>query len=66
MAKNDNKRFVTVYSDNNMLSSTAVLVDRVTGVNYLWHEGANSGGLCPLLAPDGKPVVTPLSDFDEK
>ncbi len=40
--------------------NTQILVDKVTGVNYLWHGNAQSGGLTVLLDKDGKPVVTPI------
>lgn len=35
-----------------------VIVDRETGVNYLWVKDAQAGGLTPLLDKDGKPVIT--------
>ena len=35
-----------------------VLVDRETGVNYLWYKRGYAGGLAPLLNRDGTPVVT--------
>lgn len=59
MAKND-KRFVEIYSQSSFLSEDTILVDRVTGVNYLWHAGSQSGGLTVLLDRDGKPVISPL------
>ncbi len=57
---NGNDRFVRVYK-HGMVSITEVWVDRATGVNYLYHQDGYSGGLTPLLGPDGKPVVTPIS-----
>ena len=44
---------------------TKVLVDRQTGVNYLFHASGYAGGLTPLLKPDGTPVVTPVSRYEE-
>ena len=35
-----------------------VLVDRQTGVNYLWTAAGYAGGLTVLLNADGKPIVT--------
>ena len=35
-----------------------VLVDRETGVNYLWTAAGSAGGLTVLLNADGKPIVT--------
>ena len=40
--------------------TTTVLVDKVTGVNYLYVESGYSGGLTVLLNRDGTPVITPL------
>ena len=36
----------------------AILVDKETGVNYLFVQSGYAGGLTPLLDADGKPVVT--------
>ena len=63
MAKED-KRFIEVYSEDGMTISK-VLVDRQTGVNYLFHASGYAGGLTPLLKPDGTPVVTPVSRYEE-
>ena len=35
-----------------------VLVDRETGVTYLFIQAGYSGGLSPLLDAGGKPVIT--------
>ena len=59
-----NERFVKVYSQGH-LSAIEVWVDKKTGVNYIFHQSGYAGGLTPLLDRDGKPVVTPLSDFYE-
>ena len=56
MAKKE-ERFVKVYSEN--LGSEMILVDKVTGVNYLFVQSGYAGGLTPLLKADGTPVVTP-------
>ena len=50
------KRFEKVYSQD--LGSTMILVDKETGVNYLFIANGYAGGLSPLLDRDGKPVVT--------
>ena len=63
MAKKD-KRFIEGYSEDGMTISK-VLVDRQTGVNYLFHASGYAGGLTPLLKPDGTPVVTPVSRYEE-
>ena len=47
------------------MTISKVLVDRQTGVNYLFHASGYAGGLTPLLKPDGTPVVTPVSRYEE-
>ena len=55
------KRFEKVYSQG-ALEVVEILVDRETGVNYLFRQNGYAGGLTPLLDRDGKPVVTPIYD----
>ena len=57
MAKKE-ERFVKVYSEN--LGSEMILVDKVTGVNYLFVQSGYAGGLTPLLNRDGTPVISKL------
>lgn len=54
------KRFDVVYKEDNALIKglKMVLVDKETGVNYLFVQSGYAGGLTPLLDADGKPVVT--------
>ena len=61
MAKKDN-RFIKVYSQGGGFSgpATYILVDRETGVNYLYAQSGYAGGLTVLLNRDGTPVVTPV------
>ena len=63
MAKKD-KRFIEVYSEGSF-AVTQILVDKQTGVNYLFHASGYAGGLTPLLKADGTPVVTPVSRYEE-
>ena len=63
MAKKE-ERFVKVYSEN--LGSEYILVDKKTGVNYLFVQSGYAGGLTPLLDRDGKPVISPLPITTEK
>ena len=63
MAKKD-KRFIEVYSEGS-ITVTQILVDKQTGVNYLFHASGYAGGLTPLLKADGTPVVTPVSRYEE-
>ena len=63
MAKKE-ERFIRVYSEN--FDSEVILVDKKTGVNYLFVARGYAGGLTPLLDRDGKPIITPVpNNYDE-
>ena len=47
-----------IYSQD--MGNKMILVDRQTGVNYLFVASGYAGGLTPLLDREGKPVVSPL------
>lgn len=64
MAKKD-KRFVKTYSQG-MTDVVEILVDRETGVSYLFRTNGYAGGMTPLLDRDGKPIVTSVLDFEEE
>ena len=55
IAKTD--RFIKVFSQG-AVNVTEILVDKETGVNYLFHASGYTGGLTPLLDKYGKPVIT--------
>ena len=57
-------RFEKVYSQG-VMNVTEIWVDKQTGVNYLFHASGYTGGLTPLLKPDGTPVVTPVRRYSE-
>ena len=58
------ERFIKVYSEN--LGSEVILVDKKTGVNYLFVQSGYAGGLTPLLNRDGTPIITPIpNQYDE-
>ena len=55
----EDKRFEVVSQDGSGFSYLRViLVDKETGVNYLFVQSGYAGGLTPLLDADGKPVMT--------
>lgn len=54
------KRFVKIYSQG--MGSTEILVDKETGIHYLFHSSGYAGGLTVLLGKDGKPIVKPMED----
>ena len=59
MAKKE-ERFIRVHSEN--FGSEMILMDKKTGINYLFVQSGYAGGLTPLLNRDGTPVVTPVYD----
>ena len=62
----DDRRFVVTYEKGGLATpGTKILVDRVTGVNYLFVQNGYAGGLTPLLDREGKPVITPVSPWQE-
>ena len=51
------KRFEKVYSQD--MGSLEILVDKETGVHYLFRSSGYAGGLTVLLDKEGNPVITP-------
>lgn len=60
MAKKD-ERFVKTYSQGK-LEGNEIWVDKVTGINYLFHFSGYAGGITPLLDENGKPVITKIEE----
>ena len=64
MAK-EKDRFVVIRKEGSELRSAGLrqlLVDRETGVTYLFCKSGYGAGITPLLNPDGTPVITRLTD----
>ena len=60
--KKEEERFVIQLKEGSEFGvQRTILVDRETGVNYLFFKSGYGAGLTPLLAADGTPVVTVLS-----
>lgn len=57
MAKEN--RFEVILAEGNGLTAPTrkILLDTVTGVQYLFVTDGSAGGLTPLLDKDGKPVA---------
>lgn len=54
-------RFEVVEREGSQIKESGqiqVIVDKETGVNYLWIKSGYAGGLTPLLDADGKPVIS--------
>lgn len=57
----ENDRFIIVYEQEDGILSVEtkkILVDKVTGVNYLFIKAGYGAGITPLLDENGKPIVT--------
>lgn len=61
MKKDSEKRFEKVYSQGS-IEGYEVIVDKETGVNYLFHFNGYAGGMTVLLGRDGKPVISPVEN----
>ena len=56
MSKKD--RFEVIYQETGLKSEKTILVDKETGINYLFIASGFGVGLTPLLDKDGKPIIT--------
>lgn len=54
-----NNRFEKIYSQGS-ISGVEILVDKETGVNYIFSFNGYAGGMTVLLDKFGKPVITPV------
>ena len=67
MAKKE-KRFQVRKDQTSTLGLTTeamVIVDRETGVNYLYVSSGYGGGVTPLLDRTGRPIITAVADLEE-
>jgi len=39
-----------------------IIVDRETGIHYLFSWAGYAGGITPLLEKDGKPMIKPTNE----
>ena len=61
MAKKE-KRFIIKETQGGLSIGATVLVDKQTGVNYLYANSGYSGGLTVLVDAMGQPIVTPITE----
>jgi len=58
MGKKKDKRFEVILSESTKaLTSTLILRDKLTGVQYLYVAAGYGGGLTALLDENGKPFT---------
>lgn len=53
------KRFEVIFKEG-VVSSYKIIVDNLTGVNYLLVSEGYGGGVTPLLDKDGKPIISDI------
>lgn len=52
------KRFEVKTKEGGFSMEMKIIVDKETGVNYLFVQEGYSGGLTVMVDADGKPIVT--------
>ena len=57
MAKEDRFEVITKEGNGFTAPTRTLLLDTVTGVQYLFVQDGSAGGLCPLLDREGKPLT---------
>ena len=60
------KRFEVVYKEESQLSSEGlrmVMIDWLTGVNYLMWSVGEGAAITPLVDPEGKPLASMIDNF---
>ena len=60
--KGSKKRFEEILSETGLASGNRIIVDKETGVHYLFSWGGYAGGITPLLDKDGKPIIKPSNE----
>ena len=66
MAKKEVRFHIETAKDDSLGIGTYVIVDKKTGVNYLFACSGYAGGMTPLLNRDGTPVVTQVPpEYDD-
>ncbi len=62
MKPKKDKRFIVKHTQGGFSMTQTVLVDKETGVNYLYVASGYSGGLTVLVDAMGNPIVTPITE----
>ena len=60
------RRFRIVTEECVGLGAARIIVDTMTGVNYLNVFGEGNSGLTPLIDENGKIVITPVTGQEEQ
>ena len=62
MKPTKDKRFIVTHTQGGFTLNATVLVDKETGVNYLYANSGYGGGLTVLVDAMGNPIVTPITE----
>lgn len=57
-------RFVKIYSQG-VLTTIEIWVDKETGVQYVFRQSGNAGGMTPLLDQNGNVLTASPADWQE-
>ncbi|MGE7688322.1 DUF6440 family protein [Lysinibacillus sp. NPDC097214] len=60
--KGSKKRFEEILTENGVDNGNRIIVDRETGIHYLFSWAGYAGGITPLLDKDGKPMIKPTNE----
>ncbi|EKN70999.1 hypothetical protein BABA_04029 [Neobacillus bataviensis LMG 21833] len=60
--KSSNKRFEEILTENGVANGNRIIVDKETGIQYLFSWSGYAGGITPLLDKDGKPMIKPNNE----
>lgn len=60
----EDRFFIQTKEHPGLMTDALVIIDKETGVNYLYVHRGYGGGITPLLDADGKPIIT--KDFYKK
>ena len=58
---NTNKRFEVIYKEEG-ISGYKIIVDKETGVQYLFSHDGYAGGLTLLVDKEGKPIIKAVNE----
>jgi len=62
----NNERFLRVYTEGSEFGiKREIMVDRETGVQYLFVKSGYGASVTPLLDRDGKPLIASSAEWTE-
>lgn len=63
--RNEDRRFKVIHKEGNSLGHVMeILVDKETGIHYLFAQSGYAGGLTMLLDSQGRPVIDLTAAYD--